>query len=94
MMAASTLGIISVGSVNMFGSNTEADHASGDAPEDREMFQQGQREWEALEWCFRSQSGANEPLVGENLKILSHASGKFAALLDSLQAVVDLLTAR
>lgn len=78
----------------MFGANADADHASGDAPEDGEMFQQGKREREALEWRLRGQGGSNETLVGENLKALSHASGKFAALLDFLQAAVDLITAR
>jgi hypothetical protein len=86
--------IIGVGSVNVFGAHANADHASGDTPEDGEVLEESKREREALEWRFCSKGGSNKTLVGENLKALGHTSGKFAALLDFFEAAVDLLAAR
>ena len=44
--------VVGVGGVDVFGAEAQADHAGGDAAQDREVLQQGEWEGEALEWGF------------------------------------------
>ncbi len=73
---------VGVGDVDVFGAEAQADDAGGDAAEDGEAFEEGEEEGEALDWAFRGESGADEALVGEDLKALRHAGRKRAARLD------------
>ena len=73
----------------MFGAEAEADEACGDAAEDGEVPEEDEREWEALEWGFEGQGGADEAFVGDDLEGLGHAGWEGAAGLDFVEMGVE-----